>query len=104
MDIRRIVPEDIPQGINERLVYSCSTTRYGSSPTSPVITVLDTTDFSPLDVTTIVMPVGSPTIAGDVITLPRLENLTLGRLYRVNVRFTSGGQVFEPYFVVVCEL
>jgi hypothetical protein len=39
-----------------------------------------------------------------VITLSPLKKLTAGHVYRVQVNFTVGGQVEEPFFHVAAEL
>lgn len=91
------------QGEDEEIVYTITTTAWGSSPSAVSVAVKDErAGFA--DVTSTVMPTGSPTVAGDVITLPTMKALTRGRTYRVEVRFTSGANVLEPYFRVLCEM
>jgi hypothetical protein len=35
--------------------------------------------------------------------LPVLKSLTAGNVYRVEVKFTSGSNVYEPYFDILAE-
>jgi hypothetical protein len=90
-----------PQGVDEEVAYTFSTTTYGGSPTSVSFKVYDDSD-SFADVTSTVCP-GSASVVGDIITLPKLKLLTLNHLYRVEVKFTAGGNVWEPYFTVLAE-
>lgn len=97
----RIVKEGTQaQGVDEEIVYSITTTPWGGTPTSPAVAVKDE-DGS--DVTSTVMPSGSPTVNGDVITLPAMKSLSAGMLYRVEVKFTSGGNVLEAIIPVKGE-
>lgn len=91
------------QGVDEQIAYSITTTPWGTSPTSLAVVVKDVTAGG-TDVTTTVMPTGSASAVGDVITLPILKLLTAGSLYRVEVKFTCGGNVFECYFEVHAEV
>ena len=55
------------------------------------------------DVTAIVMPAGTASVAAGNITLPLLQNLTVEHLYRVDVRYSDGTNTLEPYFYVRAE-
>lgn len=91
-----------PQGTDESIVYTLTTTPWGSSPSSVQVKVFDASSgFT--DVTSTVMPVGSPSVAGDVISFPALTALTAGHLYRIEVKFTSAGNVFEAYGEIRAE-
>lgn len=99
---REVVQGKQLMGIDEKIAYKLTTTPWASSPASPVVVVKDVlAEYT--DVTTAVMPSGSPSIVGDVITLPILQALTAGKVYRVEVKFTSGGNTFEAYFNVLAE-
>jgi hypothetical protein len=89
------------QSADEEIAYSITTTPWGSSPATISAKAFDI-DQGETDVTTTVFPTNTPTAVGDVITLSALKALTKGRTYRVEVKFTAGGQVFEPYFYVRC--
>lgn len=90
------------QGNDEQIIYSITTTSWGSTPTSVSYKVYDVTGGDRSDVTSTTMT-GSATVVGDIITLPALKSLTASKTYRVEVTFTSGGNVFEPYFIVNSE-
>lgn len=96
--MRAVVESPVTQGVDEQIARKITTTPWGSDPTA--VSVVVKRDGG--DVTSTVMPTGSPTVAGDVITLPVLKSLSAG-IYRVEVKFTSGGNVFETYFKVIAE-
>lgn len=98
--MRREVLEGLqPQGKDEVIVY---TVTVSPAPTA-VNGVTVTDEKTDLDVTATVMPTGSPSYAGSVITLPPLRSLTEGRTYRVELQYTSGVNTLEPFFRVLCE-
>jgi hypothetical protein len=104
---RQVLESPLEQGVEEEIGYILTTTPWGSSPSSVSVTVwaITTPDNGPTytNVTSTVMPSGSPSVAGDEITLPKLKLLTDGVKYRAEVKFTTGGNVFEAYFFVQCK-
>lgn len=89
------------QGVDESIAYTITTTPWGGTPSSVSVVVKDVSDpAAPSVVTATVMPTGSASVAGDVITLPALKLLTAEHLYKVEVMFTSGGNVLECYLMV----
>ena len=98
--IREIVESPVEQGIDEEIIYTLTTTPYGSSPTSQSVAVYDITSGVYTDVTATVMPTNTPTVSNDIITLSPLKDLTAGSQYRVEVKFTSSGNIFEPYSII----
>lgn len=102
-DIREVTEGVQVQGVNEEIAYQLTTTPWGGAPTSPGVEV-----FAGLahltDVKSLVMPGTSITVAGDVITLPVLKDLSRGELYRVRVTFTSGGSIRSAWFDVLAQL
>jgi hypothetical protein len=92
-----------PQGVDERVIYTVTTTEWASTPTSPSVVVYDVTGTARTNVTSTVMPVNSPTVLGDVITLSLLRALTADHTYRVEVQFTASGNLFECFFLVRAE-
>lgn len=92
------------QGEDERIAYTITTTNWGSSPLTDISVVAkDTSDDS--DVTSTVFPVNSPSENGsDVISISLMRAITAGTTYRVEVKFTSGGSIFEAHFFVVGEV
>jgi hypothetical protein len=99
---REIIEGKQEQGIDEEIVYSITSTPWGSSPTSIVVTAFDFTSGEYTDVSSTVLS-GSASAVGDVITLPILRDLTENHKYRIEVKFTCTGNVFEPYFIVNCK-
>jgi len=101
--VRREVTEGIQdQSSSEEVVYSITTTNWGSDPTD--VSVVAYEEGNPEPVTDTVFPVNSPVIVEDTIMLSPLKKLTAGKAYRIEVKFTSGSNVFECYFRVHCLL
>lgn len=88
------------QGVAEKISYSITTTPWGSAPTSVVAAAYDVTNSARTNVTTLVYPVNTPTINGDVITLSPLGQLVANRRYRVEVSFTVSGNTEQCFFFV----
>jgi len=103
-DNREVKQGQLRQGVDELIARTIDTTAWSSSaPTVTGIVAYDITDGARTDVSATVL-VGSSSVLGNVITLPLLWALTNGRTYRVEVKFTSGGNTFEPYMIVKAEL
>lgn len=90
------------QGADEKIIYSLTTTPWGSSPSNVAVVVKDVTENT-TDVTGLTTS-GSASVNGDVITLPKIQNLTAEHLYRVEVLFDAGGNTFEAYFNIRAEM
>jgi hypothetical protein len=84
------------QGADETIVYTLTTTPWGSSPTSPDAKIYEMANNTATDKTSTLMT-GSATANGDVITLPAISGLTARTRYRVEVKFTVSGNTFEAY-------
>jgi len=104
MTSREVVEGQQPQGADEEVTYTLTTTPWGSSPSNVVVTVYDITLESVRENVTSTVTSGSPSVNGDVITLPVILDLVENHNYRVEVKFTTGGQVYEPYFYIVGEM
>ena len=89
------------QSANEEIAYAITTTPWGSSPSNIVVTAYDE-EYSDADVTATVFPTNTPSALGDVITLSKLKALTKDHTYRIEVKFTSGTNIFECFFRVRC--
>ena len=106
MTTRRMFKEKPVQGEDEVISYYFSSTPWGTNPTNVSVVVFDITDATSKndwqDVTTTVLPVNTPDITDDVITLSPLQALTDAHIYRVEVAFTVAemGDV-EAYAIVV---
>lgn len=99
---REVVEGAQLQGVDEKITYSLTTTPWGSSPASITVVAKDLTSDS-ADVTSAVFPAGSASASGDVITLAPLTALVAGHRYRIEIKFTSGVNIFEAYFEVQAE-
>ena len=91
------------QGIDETVTYSVDFTNWTASPASPSVIVKDVS-VGGTDVTTIVMPSGSPSVSGAVVTLPPLKLLTIHHRYRVETKIVMGTDLCECFFWVDAEL
>jgi putative transposon-encoded protein len=107
MDTREIREGIQEQGVEEEIVYTLTTTPWGTSPGTivPKVYTVDESVTPPTytDVTATVMPSGSASASGDVITLPKVKSMTVDLLYRVEIKFTCSGNVFEPYAYIRCR-
>ncbi len=101
-NIREISEGTQYQSSDETLVYTITTTNYASTPTSPTVVVYDET-INDTNVSSTVMPSGSNSASGDVITIKPLTALTARHSYRIEVKFTVGSNTWECFFRVVCN-
>jgi len=105
MTNRAIRESPVSQGEDEIITYTLTTTPWGSSPTAVTVVVFDVTGaISTVDwdnVTSTVMPVNSPSVVGDVITLSPLKLLIDAHIYRLEIRFTCSSNQFETYGLVI---
>lgn len=100
---RSVIEGLLLQGIDEQIVYTILTTPVCSSPSNVSAKAFDVTLKDVYtDVTATVLS-GSASASGDTITCPILQALTLGRRYRVEVKWTCNGNVIERYFEVQAE-
>ena len=92
------------QGADEKILYALTVTNWLATLSSATgVKVFDVTDGARTDVTTVVMPVTTMTVAANRIAFSELKLLTPGRTYRVEVLFTGDGQTPEAYFIVKAE-
>lgn len=106
MTTKRMFREKPIQGENEIITYYFFSTPWGTSPTNVSVVVFDITDCKLkadwVNVTSTVMPVNSPSVVGNKITLSPLKLLTDAHIYRMEVAFTVSemGDV-EAYTIIV---
>ena len=93
---RAVQENPIVQGQDEKLTYTLTVTPWGSDPSGVVVTAYDVTWGEYVDVSDKVLN-GMPAAAGDVVTLPSVENLTAGHNYRIEILWLSGGNTFECF-------
>lgn len=94
---RRIIESPLMQGEDERIVYSLTTTPWGSSPLT--VSVVLKTYPGLVDVSSTNLS-GSVVVAGDVITSPIVHSLAAGSSYRLEYKFTVTGNVLEAYAII----
>jgi hypothetical protein len=87
------------QGADEQIAWTLTTTPWGSSPTSIALVLKNAagTDVTATNVT------GSSSAVGDVITTGLVHSLTAGIRYRMEVKFTCSGNVFEAFGFIDAE-
>ncbi len=98
---REVIEGTQHQGVDESVVYTLTTTPWGSGPTSPTVAVYDLGGATQ-DVTATVAP-GAASVVGDVISLPAITGLTAGHLYQVVVKFTLASNTLSAYFKIEAE-
>lgn len=96
---REVRESPLHQGADEQIAYRLTTTPWGSSPTSVAVVAYDITTDARTDVSSTVLS-GSAGVVGDVITLPVMKSLTAEHVYRVEIKFTCSGNVFEAILIV----
>lgn len=95
---REFQESPIYQGEDEQIAYVLDTTPWGGSPSSPSVVLKDgDTDVSSVNLS------GSPSVSDDDITTPAVISLTAGRRYRLEIKFTISGNVFEAYGDIIGE-
>lgn len=100
MPVNRAVKESpVVQGADEQLAYTVTTTPWGSSPSSPVVKLYTDTGT---DVSATLLS-GSASATGDVITTPYVTGLTANTTYRLEVKFTCSGNIFETFCIIVAQ-
>lgn len=97
---REIVESPLRQGEDETIAYTLTTTPWGSSPSSVSVKLYEGADRTDRSST---MLSGSPDTTGDVITTPAVTGLTYGEVYRLEIKFTISGNVFEAFARIDCE-
>ena len=103
MSTRREIKEGMqPQGEAEEIVYTLTTTPWGSTPSSTAAAIFSVVGDTYTNLTTTNMT-GVTSVTGDVITLPTIHSLTAGTQYRVEVLFTASGNVFEAVALIKAE-
>ena len=90
------------QGVDETVVYTLTTTPWGTAPSSPGAKIYEVDGDTFTDKTTTLMS-GSASPADDVITLPAIASLVAGTLYRVEIVFTCSGNIFEAFAELQAE-
>lgn len=103
MTTREIVQGLQYHGADEQVAYTLTTTNWGSSPTSTSASIFTVNSDGTYTDTTSTNMSGSTSVSGDIITLPTVKSLTAGTLYRVEVKFTCSGNIFEAFAYIQGE-
>lgn len=92
-------------GVNERPIFRLNTAQWGGSPSAQSAKVYDYDNDAGTftDVTSTVLPSGSPSVSGDYVSLPTFVPESIGKVYLVTVKFTTGGSVLEAFAWVMIE-
>lgn len=91
------------QGPTEVVAYAMDVSGEGDTPTDVSVDVVAASDDYQTSVRDAVMVPGAPQVAGSVITIPHLTNLTLNETYRVMVTFTVEGNTLTRFIPVHCR-
>jgi hypothetical protein len=94
-----ITESPLTQGEDEQIAYTLTTTPWGSSP-SDVSVVLKNSSGTDVSATYLS---GSASVAGDVITTPVVKSLVAGTQYRLEIKFTVSGNIFEAFGFIDAE-
>lgn len=98
--VREVIESPWEVGVDERPIFSLTTTPWGSSPTSIAVAAYKYADGAYTDVTATVLPANTPAAVGDVITLSPLTPIAAGDVYRIEIKFTVSGSVLEAFAMV----
>lgn len=98
---REIRESPIEQGTDEDISYQLDTSPWGGSPTLVGVSVYEIDGNSLTDVTDDVCT-GVASINGNIIILPSINSLEVGKTYRVEVLFSCGVGQLEAWGVIYC--
>lgn len=99
---RDVLQSEFWQGKNETVVYSLTSTPWGSSPGSITNTIEDITTGLAVDTSSTNLT-GATSVNGDAITTKAVTALVVGHTYRMRVRFTCGSSTFEALAIINAE-
>jgi hypothetical protein len=98
---REVKESPLRQGVDEEIAYKLTTTPWGSSPGTVSVAAYDVTTTRTLVTSTVLS--GSASVSGDVITTPVVKSLTADSVYRIEIKFTCSGNVFETFLIINAE-
>jgi hypothetical protein len=88
------------QGEDEEIAYLLTTTPWGSTPGTIVVKLYEGNDRTDVSATCLS---GAASALADVITTPVVKSLTAGLQYRLEIKFTCSGNIFEAYCHINAE-
>ena len=92
----QIIETGLKQGADEEIAYTLTTTPWGDSPSSVSVTAYDMSDSFAVVTDDILS--GSASNSSTTITTPVVDSLVAGHRYRIEIKFTTGGNILECYF------
>ena len=98
---RRTIESPKYQGVDEQIAYTLTTTPWGSSPTSVSVAIKQLPALTDTSATNLS---GSAGVAGDVITMPLVKSLVADTQYRLEIKFTCSGNIFEAWSYINGEV
>lgn len=98
-DDRQIIQSPLFQGREEQIAYTLNTQPWGGSPSSITVKIYDASSVDQ----SVTLLSGAASVSGHIITLPVVKSLTVGQWYRLEVKFTSGGNIFETWVDIYCQ-
>lgn len=105
MSAREVTFSPFEQGTGERVAHSVDFAAQGSgvvtAPASATVTAYDVTDGALTDVTSTVLPSGTASVAGSVVTAPLLRALTASHDYRLEFAATGADGQIEVLYLIV---
>ena len=101
MITRQIKESPLAQGEDEQIAYSLTTTPWGSTPSSVSVVIKSLPDLTDTSATNLS---GSASVDGDVITTPKVISLVAGTQYRLEIKFTCSGNIFEAWSYINGEV
>jgi hypothetical protein len=97
---REIAESPLWQGADEEIAYDITTTPWGTAPSDVAVKLFTFDGDTYTDVSAGNLS-GAVAVAGDVITTPTVKSLVAGTTYQLEVKFTSGGNIFEVFAHIV---
>jgi hypothetical protein len=98
LNVREIIESPWEQGADESRSYTLDTGPWGGSPSSPVVKLYVAATGE--DVTAGKLS-GSATVSGDDVVTPAVSGLAAGGIYRLEIRFVTGGRTEEAWGRIV---
>jgi hypothetical protein len=100
MSKREIVESPWEQGAEESIAYRLPTTPWGGSPSSPVVKLYEGENLTDVSATKLS---GAASITGDFIDTPFVQSLTAVLIYRLEIKFMTGGRTEEAWGEIYCR-
>ena len=97
--LREFKESPIKQGEDEQIAYFFSSTPWGTAPSNMSAKIYDSAS---VDQSSTCLS-GAGSVVGDVITTPVVKALVVEETYRLEVKFTCSGNIFEAYCVIAAE-